>query len=304
VRAPRLLTVLVLVGVALGASACGERSEPIGEIAPSYPVTVQGADDQAIELTESPKRIVALDAGSAGLIVALGAGDRLVGAPAGVKVPDRKGVAEVVRRTGQVDVDAVVRAKPDLIVATPDTDRVDVSQAERQTGAPVYLQPSRSVEDVEQAALDLGFLVGEPATARQLLGRIKRGVAEVDARLEGVKPVTVFVDRGFLLTVPQQSFLGDLVRRARGVNIARDYAGLGPFPVARLKKANPDVYLATSDSGVTLEKLRRDPATKDLEAVREGRVVILPADLVTRAGPRVARALEEVAAAIHPDAFR
>jgi ABC-type Fe3+-hydroxamate transport system substrate-binding protein len=64
------------------------------------------------------------------------------------------------------------------------------------------------------------------------------------------------------------------------------------------------VYLATSDSGVTLESLQRDPDTRDLGAVQNGRVVVLPDDLVTHAGPRVAEALEAVALALHPDAFR
>lgn len=303
-RASRLFTVLILLGVALGASACGERSEPTGEIPPAYPVTVQGAGDGPVELSQPPQRIVALDSGSAELLDALGAGERLVGVPAGVKLRGKRQAAQVVTPNGQVDVDAVIRLKPDLVVATPDTDRVYVSQVERQTGAPVYLQPSRSVEDVERGALELGFLIGEPVAARQLVGRIKRAVAAIDARIAGTEPVSVFVDRGFRITASQQSFLGELVRRGRGVNIARDYAGLGPFPLARLKRANPGVYLATSDSGVTLEKLRRDPATANLDAVRKGRVVIVPTDLVTHAGPRVARALEEIAAALHPNAFR
>jgi ABC-type Fe3+-hydroxamate transport system substrate-binding protein len=74
--------------------------------------------------------------------------------------------------------------------------------------------------------------------------------------------------------------------------------------LGELKTANPDVYVVTSDSGVTLEELRRGPETRDLRAVQEGRVVVLPAELVTRAGPNVATAFEQVAVALHPDAFR
>lgn len=303
-RASRVLTVLLLVGLALGATGCGERSEPTGELASSYPVTVQGAGEDAIELTEEPQRIVALDPGSAELVDALGVGDRLVGIPAGVKLADKRKAQQVVNANGRIDVDEVVRLEPDLIVATPETDRVDLSQVERQTGAPVYLQPSRSVEDVERAALELGFVLGTPVAARRLVGEIKRDAAAIDAKLAAVAPVSVFVDRGFLITVPDESFLGQLVQRAHGTNIAQDYAGLGPFPTARLKRADPDVFLATSDSETTLAQLRLDPATKGLAAVEDGRVEIVPVDLVTRAGPRVARALERIAAALHPDAFR
>ena len=298
------LVALGIVLVAVVLAGCGTRSEPTGELAPSYPVTVDGAGDAPTTLESEPKRIVALDAGSAELITAIGAGGRLVGAPAGVRVEGGKQPAVVIEDTGHVDIDKIVQLKPDLIVATPDTDSVDLAQTVRRTQAPVYLQPSRSIAAVEQAAIELGFLVGEPAKGRQLAGTLQKQKAEIEQRLGDAGIETVFVDRGFFITVPDQSLLGSLIRDARGKNIAREYEGLGPYPLARLRRANPDVYLATSDSGVTLRDLRRDPRTKDLKAVKSGRVVILPTNLVTRPGPNVTKGLEAVAVALHPDAFR
>lgn len=297
-----LIATIVLVG--LLSAGCGQRSEPTGELEQPYPVTVQGADDQPVTVDALPERIVALDAGSAELLDALGAGERLVGAPAGVRLADRRKVAEVVKENGQIDVARVAKLKPDLIVAAADTDPVDVAQAERRTNATVYIQPSRSVEDVERAVLELGFLIGRPVDARQLAGSIEQSLAETESRLEGVEPVSTFVDQGFFVTASNRSLLGDLVERAHGTNVAGDYAGLGPFPVAQLRRADPDVYLATSDSDVTLATLEKDPQTRKLRAVTDGRVVVVPSDLVTRAGPRIAQALETVAAALHPDAFQ
>lgn len=302
----RLALLLIAAATTLGllSAGCGQRSEPTGELAQPYPVTVQGAGDHPVELEARPERIVALDAGSAELLDALGAGERLVGAPAGVRLADKRKAAQVVKPNGQIDVDRVVKLKPDLLVVAADTDPVDVAQAERRTGAAVYVQPSRTVDDVERAVLELGFLIGQPVEARQLAGSIERSLAETEARLAGVEPVSAFVDRGFFITVSNRSLLGNLVQRAHGTNVAGDYAGLGPFPIARLRKADPDVYLATSDSDVTLESLETDPQTRKLRAVADGHVVVLPADLVTRAGPRIAQALETVAAALHPDAFQ
>jgi iron complex transport system substrate-binding protein len=301
---PALLLIVMATTLGLLSAGCGQRSEPTGELEQPYPVTVQGAGDRQVELESSPQRIVALDAGSAELLDALGAGKRLVGAPAGVRLADKRKAAPVVKQNGQIDVDRVDKLKPDLIVVASDTDPVDVAQAERRTGAAVYVQPSRTVEDVERAVLELGFLIGQPVEARQLAGSIERSLAETEERLAGVEPVSTFVDQGFFVTVSNRSLLGDLVRRAHGTNVAGDYAGLGPFPVARLRKADPDVYLATSDSDVTLATLEKDPQTRELGAVVDGRVVVVPTDLVTRAGPRIAKALETVAAALHPDAFQ
>src|SRR3990170_8654792 len=66
--APRtILTALVLGAVAALGAACGERSEPTGELVAPYPVTVQGAGETPTQLAAAPQRIVALDAGSAEL---------------------------------------------------------------------------------------------------------------------------------------------------------------------------------------------------------------------------------------------
>ena len=55
---------------------------------------------------------------------------------------------------------------------------------------------------------------------------------------------------------------------------------------------------------MTLEGSSATPTTRDLRAVRKGRVVILPVELVAEPGPDVAEAFQTIAVALHPDAFR
>ena len=290
------------------AVACGERPEPLGDVSQRYPVTVAGAGERPTVVPALPERIVALDPGSAELLLALGARDRLVGVPAGIRrgagpLTARPGAAEVVSRTTDVQVDEIVKLDPDLIVATPATDLLDVSRAQRETGAAVYLQPNVSIDGVLRAALELGIVVGEPVAGRAIASRIRSQVALVEDRIASEPKVTTFVDRGFFITIPERSLFGDLVARARGESIAGDDPGVEPYPLGKLRQADPDVYLATSDSHVTLESLRENPRTKDLTAVKKGNFAIVSSDLVNRAGPRVGRALQQVARALHPDAF-
>ena len=166
-------------------------------------------------LEEQAQRIVALDPGSAELIAALGAGDRLVGVPTGVRIPQAK-PAKVVSRTGTIDVDQTIGLKPDLVVATQTADQLDVARIQRATDAAVYIQPAASLLNVEQGAIDLGFLVGEASEARRLVGRIQQDVATIQQKLADVPPVSVFVDTGFFITVSDRSLLGDLVSAPRG----------------------------------------------------------------------------------------
>jgi ABC-type Fe3+-hydroxamate transport system substrate-binding protein len=298
-----LLCPIGLVAATLVLTACGERDEPTGVVASPFPVTVEGAGDAPTSLESPPDRIVALDAGSAELIAALGAVDRLVGVPVGVNVDAAETPAQVVDENGTVDIGAVVALEPDLVVVTPETDRVDAAQVERRTRAPVYVQPALTVGDVRRAALDLGFLLGRPVEARRLAGKLEKDVADVERKLADVKPTTAFVDTGLFVTIRDPSLFADLIRRAKGENVATE-TDAGPLSAEELAGRDPDVYLVTSDSGLTLEDLRRSPQTRDLTAVKDGRVVVLPLDLVTRAGPRVAEALQTIAVALHPDAFK
>jgi iron complex transport system substrate-binding protein len=296
--------ICALLTLALLATGCGERSEPVGALPQSYPVTVQGAGERTTEIAKRPERIVALDAGAAETLKEIGAGSRLVGVPAGLAKGEEADAKVVVRSTGQVDIDGVIKLEPDLIVATPGIDQLELARAQRETGAAVYVQPEVSIESVQRGIIDLGFLVGEAAAARQLVGEIDERVAGVTERVAGEAPVSVFVDTGFFITAPDRSLLGDLVRKANGQNIAGESPGPGPFPLKDIAKANPRVYLATSDSGVRLRALRANSELRAVKAVKAGNVHIVPVALVTRPGPRVGEALEKVARALHPDAFR
>jgi len=302
VRSTRLLPLGLLLA-ALAGAGCGERAEPLGTLEQPYPVTVQGAGDQPTVLQGQARRILALDPGSAEIVRALGAGDRLVGVPAGVRVRGAK-AETVVRQTGAIDVDAAIALRPDLVVATQTADQLDVGRIQRATDAAVYIQPAASLRNVEQGTIDIGFLVGAAPEARQLVGRIEQDVATIQERLASVAPVSVFVDTGFFITASDRSLLGDLVKRAKGASVAGPSPGPGPFPLSDLRDANPQYVLTTSDSDTTLETLRANPVTANLAAVRKKRVEIVPAALVQRAGPRVAQGLEAIARALHPDAFK
>jgi len=293
----RLTLACALAVTTVLAGGCGERAEPVGELPAEYPVAVRGAGDRPTVATKAPERIVALDAGSAELIAALGVGDKLVGVPAGVEGTT---ATQVVSSVGRVNVDAIVRLEPDLVVGTPGTDPLDLARAARESGGVSYVQPAESVSEVERGALELGFLLDRAPEARRLVARIRRGVAEIEARIAGQKVVPVFVDTGFLITVSDRSLTGDFVRRARGRSIAGPNPGPEPFEPCNVVRLGARVALAVSNRN------ERTPA-EEFTACPDGRRVRTAAvspDLVLRAGPRIPEALEAVARALHPNAFR
>ena len=111
--------------------------------------------------------------------------------------------------------------------------------------------------------------------------------------------MTTFVDTGGFATISSRTLLGDLIELAHGTSVAGASPEQGPFPIKRLRELDPDVYLATAGSGVTLKQLRARAGVKRLRAVRAGRFAVLPAE-ATVAGPQIGEALEQVARILHP----
>jgi iron complex transport system substrate-binding protein len=266
----------------LGATACGERSEPTGASAPLYPVTIT-TGDRPITISRPARRIAVADAASEELVHALG--------------------ARVIGSAPTTAVDLLRQLKPDLIVAADTVDERALSRAAAATHAEVYSAPGDSIMQVEHAITQLGLLTGTPVRARTLVRRIERKRNAVDAALREAPTVSVFVDTGLMTTVPDQSLIGDVLSEAHARNVAGDDAAAGPVDPAELARLDPDVYVVTADTMTTLADLRRNPATRRLRAVREGRFVVLDQTLLVP-GPRIADGLDQVARLLHPDAFR
>jgi ABC-type Fe3+-hydroxamate transport system substrate-binding protein len=274
-----LATLLLLAG-----TACGERSEPTGALVQSYPATVQGAGDSTV-VASAPKRIVPIGAGPRSILEGLGLHGRAVA------VDDTL--------VGLPLVDAIRRAKPDLIVASGETDPLDLARARSATHAAVYVEPGGSVGNVVQAIGDIGLLTGRAVQARRLTARIEAKRAAVAKAVAGSPLVTAFVDTGGFSTISSRTLLGDLIALAHGKSVAGASPEQGPFPVKRLLQLDPAVYLATAGSHRTLAQLRVRPELRRLRAVRSGRFAVLPTD-ATIAGPQVGEALEQLARILHP----
>ena len=282
---------LVLAGalLLLAGTACGERMEPTGSLVGVYPVTVQGASDQPAVVSAVPRRIVPLGAGPRQILKALGL--------------ERRTIAVNDSLVGLPLVGAIRRARPDLIVASNDTDPLDLARARTATHTAVYVEPGSSLDDVVGAIGDIGLLTNQPLVARRVTAAIQKTRRAVAAKLEGRPTVTVFVDTGDFSTVSTRSLLGDLIREAHGRSVAGPSPEPGPFPLRRLVQLDPEVYIATSDSGRTLEELPTGAGTKRLSAVRNKRFGIVSMTAAAP-GPKVGEALAEVARILHPDAFR
>lgn len=299
--------VTLLALIALLCSSCGFKHEPTGVLA-AYPQTVHDSLGRAVHIDTAPHRIVSLDPGMTAAMYSLGAEKLLVGRSGKETYPAKALKVPVVAANGQPDMRAIRKANPDVILVPQSMvpTAADVDKLQLKAAALVYVVGGNSVAQVEDDVGQLGLITGHADEARALTNSIADQVTKVRSAVAGEPAARTYVDIGFVsgstFTIDPQSMTGDLVRLANGDNVASEVTPTEAVTFDQLASLSPDVYLSETGQGATEADLKQNKTTAKLPAVTQHRVVQLPGSVLNEDGPRVARALAQIAKALHPDA--
>jgi iron complex transport system substrate-binding protein len=289
-------------------------SPPTASIAPSaaaYPLTLTDDAGRQVTLPAEPERIVSLAPSNTEIVCALDACDRLVGVTDFDDYPAEVAHIPDVVILAVVDIELVVDADPDLILAagnelTPSAVITELADL----GYPVLVLYPESLDEV----LENIELIGEAISAREradsLIADLRaRSAAVGDAVAGAARPRTFYevsVFDGAIYTAGEGSFLASLIELSGGDPITGDRLTYS-IALEDLLAADPELILlgdAAYDPSVTPEAVAARPGWGAMSAVQNGQVVIMLADpVITRPGPRIVDGLEALARAIHPDRF-
>ena len=303
----RALTALVAAALALvalaGCAAPAEKpaAEKSAPVAATFPVTITDDASRTVTIKTEPKRIVSLAPANTEIAFALGLGDRVVGVTTYDDYP-----ADVTKITKIGDfttpnIEAIAAAKPDLILATTGV-QADVLAKLEALGATVIAIDPQNLAGVYMAIERVGTATGTSTKAAALVDGMKVDVDDIVKSVEATGVVTAFVEiaQNPLYTAGTGTLIDELVTLAGGKNVVTQ-PGWVAYSAEQVVKDDPAVYLATKGSMSDPAQLAQRAGFKGLSAVKNGRVVILDDNLVSRPGPRVVLGLGEIAAALHPE---
>ncbi|WP_248257346.1 putative F420-0 ABC transporter substrate-binding protein [Georgenia sp. EYE_87] len=305
-------------GVAGPGEAAPSSSAASASPAGAFPLAVSSCGVDAT-LEEPPERIVTIKSSATEMVLALGAGDRLVGtAFADGDVP-----AELAPAAADVPVlaeknpaqEAVLELEPDLVYAGWESNLSADGAGERQTyqdlGVATYVSPSAckgaehrperlTFDLVLEEITEVGRMLGEDEAAAEL-------VAAQRAELDAVVPSGAGLTALWYSSGEDVPYVGagigapQMIMDAVGLeNVAAGvqdtWTSLGWEAVA---EANPDVVVLVDAAWNTAEHkkeaLERNPVTATLPAVQEERYLVVPFP-ATEAGMRNVPAVTDLAA--------
>jgi iron complex transport system substrate-binding protein len=270
--------------------------------------TVRDMQGREIVLAAPPQRIVSLVPSATEMIYALGGEDRLVGRTDFCDYPAATRAKTSVGGMINPSLETIVTLKPDLVIATIAGNREETFTQLARLGIPVYQVGADRIADVKEVARRLGTLTGREAAATPLIDSIERRVAAVREAVKAYgRPRVLYVLWPDPLIVPGRSVLvTELIEIAGGESItARDAEEYPRYSLEAAVAKGPEVIVLAnhgSKSGpIALDRWKR---LTSLPAIKTGRIHSVDGNLMHRYGPRVLDGLDQLARAIHPEAFR
>jgi len=239
----------------------------------------------------SPTRVVTLAPSVTELVLALGAGERLVGVS---RYDDAPEVAKLPRVGGFVDpsTEAILALRPSLLLVQPSPANRGPVEALAARGVPVRVVPLHTVAEILEAASTVGAALGRPAEGSALRARLEAALTSARTRAASRPKARALVVYGWrpLVVAGPGSFPDELLAATGYTNVAAGASGPWPtFSAEAAIAARPELVLDASAAHDGPEAL---PALAP-------RVRRLTSDALARPGPRLPEALA-LLEALHP----
>ena len=253
------------------------------------------------------KRIISLIPSNTEILYELGLGDKVAGVstvddyPKDVK--DKKQFDAF-----KLDTEALMKAKPDLILAHESNKSTQEKDLKKLTDAGVkvvYIDDANSINEMYQTFKQVGKVTGKEKEANKLVDKVKNDIEKVKKDIpEDKQGKQVFMEissQPDIYTSGKNTFYDDMLTSIKAKNVFHDEEGWIKTDKESILKRNPDVMITTS--GQSEEEYKKLNNNRDgfdqVNAVKNDSVYALNADKISRPGPRLAEGLEELADKIY-----
>lgn len=273
-------------------------------------ITLTDGLGREVKLDGPAQRIVALAPSITEFLFAVGAGSQTVGRDEMSNFPDEASKVESIGSTfGNLNTEAIVALKPDLVIAAQVNTPEQVKALEDLGIAVYYLNNALTFDDLYAQVKLFGQLTGHEAEANALAESLEARVKAVtDVAAKATEKPKVFyevdgTDASKPWTTGPGTFIDTMIGMAGGINIG----GVLSEPYAQISAEeivlqNPDIILLGDAAyGVTVESVAARTGWGSLTAVKENHIFPFDDNLASRPGPRLVDGLEELFKVLHPE---
>jgi len=303
---------LLVVALALSLAACGAESKQADVNASADQVEKEAQVETGEALTliddlgnkhkfaETPSSVATLNPGMMDILLALGA--NVTGRP--TISSEMKAEVKAIQEIGnphEPSFEQIAALNPEVLIVPASFQQFATTI--EATGTKVIYSSMNSVDDIKKTITNYGVLFNNTAKADELVAQIDKKIAK-DETQSTLDALIVYGAPGTYLAALDNSLYGDILKKAGGKNIAADLPATDKFPtyanlsVEKIVERNPKVIMLITHANPETVKegfekqLKENAAWKNLDAVKNNQIIILPADLFDNPGTQVIEAID------------
>ncbi len=263
------------------------------------------------QMESPPKRIISLAPNITEILFALDLEDRVVGVTRFCDYPPKALRKERIGGLVDPNLEKIISLNPDLIIGFRGNP-IRFIKRMQEFNLPVFvLEMGTTIEGLFAVIKTVTNITWTEEKESRLLQPLKLRYENIITALDKVKSIPkvfVFLHGVGLWTCGKNSFMDDLLTKAKAKNIAGDIKRKWlHFSQEQLIAENPHFIIILSKSQEAFieakKSISKGAYLKNLQAVVKGNVFFLDENLATRPGPRIFDALDNLARIFHPEAF-
>jgi iron complex transport system substrate-binding protein len=258
-----------------------------------------------------PCRIVSMAPNLTEILFALGLDNRIVGVTQDSDSPPAARAKPRVGTFWQPGIEAVIAARPDLVVTLAFEQQRELAQRLVRMGYHCLTVDIERVDDLFRAISVIGDATGAREQARELSAQIRTQMQQLHARVAGLPRVKVLwvVQREPLRAAGRDTFINELIELVGGENaVGPTVQTYPPVGAEQVIAAAPEVIIEPTMTENSREGQRRQALAYwrryiNVPAAVNERIYVIDGDVVSRLGPRLPAGIETIARCLRPQAW-
>jgi iron complex transport system substrate-binding protein len=271
-----------------------------GAALPAQPVAVRDDANAVVSLPAPARRVISLSPALTELVFDAGGGDRLAGVDSASDTPDAALALPRVGDAAGLDFERAIALRPDLILLWRSGNKASDRARLTTLSVPVFESEPRRLEDIARTLRTLGTLLDTRSTAERQAAAFEQRLSGLRGRYAAAPPVSAFVEIWHqpLMTLNGAHLVTDALSVCR---VNNPFAALrtlaGSVSLEDVLAADPAAIVSATGFPDDVQAWQR---VRSLRAVREGRVLQIDPNALTRPTPRILDAVEQVCGWLHP----
>ena len=259
-------------------------------------LTVTDMTGRVITLAEPATRIVALSAADCEVLYAVGAGNQLVGRGEYCDYPADVLDVPAVQSGMETNIEQIIALDPQVLLMSAMAQTEEQIAQLEAAGIQVVVSDAQNIEGVYTAINMIGVLTGHETEARNIVENMKSTFSDIIARAGELEGKSIYFEvsplQYGLWTAGSGTFMDEIATMLGLTNIFASATGWAEVSEEQVLEANPDIIVTIAmyfgEGQTPAEEILARAGWQDVTAVKNGDILNLPNNELSRPGPRIA----------------